>query len=271
MRSIPSTSASGRASNGRGRARTRDGAAQLSEARGADQLIYRACADVLALAAQLPVAPLPPSAAELRQQLIAALDKMVSRGRRAELPDQDLAEARYALVALLDEQVLRASWPGRAEWMSRPLQFELYQDNNAGEDFFVRLGALLRSGNRPLAVQVYYLCLALGFEGMYAQNGDRRSLAKFVHAARQQLAAVLPATDRSSPHGLPLRRTSTTTQSGSSWLWLLGGTLLVALTIATSAWSVERSLRAAVSEISAAAPRNPVSESPAQVSPDRRR
>ena len=266
---MPSTSASGRASNGRSGAQTR--AEQLSETRAAHQLVYRACSDVLALAAQLPAVPLPPSPAELRQQLIAALDKMVSRGRRAGLPDQDLAEARYALVALLDEQVLRASWSGRAEWMSRPLQFELYQDNNAGEDFFVRLGALLRSGNRPLAVQIYYLCLALGFEGMYAQNGDRRSLAKFAHAARQQLAPLLPATDRSSPHGLPVRRTSASKQSGGTWLWLLGGTLLVALTIATSAWSVERSLRATVSEISAGAPHPPLSGSPAQLAPGRAR
>jgi type IV/VI secretion system ImpK/VasF family protein len=262
MRSTPSTSASRCTSNRRRGTRARDDAAQPSEPRGADLLLYRACADVLALAAQLPAAPLPPSPAELRQQLVAALDKMVSRGRRAELPDRDLAEARYALVAFLDEQVLRASWQGRTEWMNRPLQFELYQDNNAGEDFFVRLSALLRGGDRPLAVQVYYLCLALGFEGMYAQNGDRQSLAKFVHAARRQLAAVLPATDCSSPHGVPARRTTSRTQGGSSWFWLLGGTLLVALTIATSAWSVERSLRAALSGLS---------ESPAQLSPGRTR
>ena len=224
--------------------------------------MYRACADILALATQLPVAPLPSSPTELRQQLVAALDKMMSRGRRAELPDLELAEARYALVAFLDEQVLRTSWPGRTEWMNRPLQFELYQDNNAGEDFFVRLGALLRSGDRPLAVQVYYLSLALGFEGMYAQNGDRRSLEKFVQAARRQLASVLPPTDRSSPHGVPVRQTSSIARGGSTWFWLVGGILLVASTIATSAWSVERSLRAALSELS---------ESPAPLSPGRTR
>jgi type VI secretion system protein ImpK len=244
--------------------RPRGTAARHEAPRATDQLMYRACVDVLALAAQLPVVPLPASPAELRQQLVAALDKMVSRGRRAELPDRDLAEARYALVALLDEQVLRASWSGRSEWMSRPLQFELYRDNNAGEDFFVRLGALLRSGDRAPAVQVYYLCLALGFEGIYAQNGDRRSLAKFVHAARQQLAAVLPATDLLSPHGLPARAASASTRSGSPWLWLLAGTLLVALTITTSAWSVGRSLRAAITEISAGAARGPSSPPPVQ-------
>lgn len=216
--------------------------------------MYRACADVLAVAAQLPAAPLP-SPAELRQQLTAALDKMISRGRRAELPDADLAEARYALVGLLDEQVLRATWSGRAEWMSRPLQLELYRDNNAGEDFFVRLSALLRSGDRPLAVQVYYLCLALGFQGMYEQTGDRKSLARFSNAARHQLAGVLPPIDSLSPRGTLQRRANATGRRPGSVLWLLGGgLLLVLLTIALSGWWVERALAAAAAEISRASP-----------------
>lgn len=212
--------------------------------------MYRACADVLATAAQLPVTALP-SPPELRQQLTAALDKLVSRGRRAELPDADLAEARYALVALLDEQVLRATWTGRAEWMSRPLQLELYRDNNAGEEFFVRLSAVLRSGDRPLSVQVYYLCLALGFQGMYGQNGDRRSLAKFTSAARHQLSGVLPPTDSLSPHGAPRRRAHPAHHNPTLALWLAGaGLLLILLTITLSGWFVERALRAALAEIS---------------------
>jgi type IV/VI secretion system ImpK/VasF family protein len=216
--------------------------------------MYRACADVLALAAQLPAAQLP-GPAELRQQLTAALDKMVSRGRRAALPDADLAEARYALVGLLDEQVLRATWSGRAEWMSHPLQLELYRDNNAGEDFFVRLSALLRSGDRPLVVQVYYLCLALGFQGMYEQTGDRRSLARFRNAARHQLARVLPPTDSLSPHGTPQRRSNAMGRKPGSVLWLLGGgLLLILLTLALAGWFVECALGAAVAEIAPASP-----------------
>ena len=215
--------------------------------------MYRACADVLALATQLPVAHLT-SAAELRQQLTAALDKMVSRGRRARLPDADLAEARYALVALLDEQVLRASWAGRSEWMQRPLQFDLYQDNNAGEDFFVRLGALLRSGDHPLAVQVYYLCLALGFRGIYEQSGDRKALAKFASAARQHLSGTLPSAANLSPHALALRPALVARPGPAALGWGLGAVLLITLTIAISAWSVERALRSAIAEVSETSP-----------------
>ena len=226
------------------------GERSLQAVRGADLLMYRACADVLSLAARVPTSPSLPSPTELRQQLIAALDKMLSRGRRAELPDADLAEARYALVALLDEQVLRAPWSGRAEWMTRPLQFDLYQDNNAGEDFFVRFAALLRSGDRPLALQVYYLCLALGFEGMYAGDGERRTRERFLHAAWQQLACFLPPTDRLSPHGLPARGGRASSRARRPWPWLLSGAALLAVAIVMPAWSVQRALRAAVSELS---------------------
>jgi type VI secretion system protein ImpK len=226
--------------------------------RGTHQLMYRACADVLATAAQLPGAAHLPGPPELRQQLTAALDKMVSRGRRAELPDADLAEARYALVALLDEQVLRAAWSGRSEWMTRPLQLDLYRDNNAGEDFFVRLSALLRSGDRPLAVQVYYLCLALGFQGMYAQTGDHKALAKFTSAARHQLSGVLPPTDSLSPNGTPQGRAHATRRHPGAVLWLLGGgLLLVLLTLTLCGWFVESAIRAAVIEISETSPALP--------------
>lgn len=226
-------------------------AAPREESRGLHQLMYRACADVLALAAQLPVSSQLPAPAELRQQLTAAVDKMVSRGRRAEIPDADLAEARYAIVALLDEQVLKASWSGRTEWMNRPLQFELYRDNNAGEDFFVRLSALLRSGGRPLAIQVYYLCLALGFQGMYEQSRDTKALGKFVHAARHQLSAVLPPADNLSPHATPQRLSRAAGhRQGFIWWALAGGLLLVASAILIGGWSVERELRSAVTEIS---------------------
>src|SRR5512146_2480098 len=102
MRSTRSTSAERHGKERRPAAETRDASTPpRGSARSLHQLMYRACADVLATAAQLPISAQLPGPTELRQQLTAALDKMVSRGRRAAIPDADLAEARYALVALL--------------------------------------------------------------------------------------------------------------------------------------------------------------------------
>lgn len=168
-----------------------------------NERLYQVCADVLVTAVQLTSDSSLVGSGDLRQRLVGALDRMVSDGRRMQLADNDLAEARYALCAFIDEQIMRSDWAGRAEWMSRPLQLELYRENTAGENFFVRLRALLRSGDRPVAVEVYYLCLVLGFQGAYRDGGEPQALEKFTRAAREQLRKVLPDPSKVSPHAKP--------------------------------------------------------------------
>jgi type VI secretion system protein ImpK len=164
--------------------------------------IYRVCADSLRFALRLPTATDLPTAPELRQRAVAALDGVVTQGRAAGLPEADLAEARYALVAFIDEQVLKSTWSGRAEWMSQPLQLIFYREYTAGENFFVRLRSLLQSGSRPFALEVYYLCLALGFRGAYGVSGDVSVVNGFVEAARRELMKRLPATTQLGPNAL---------------------------------------------------------------------
>ncbi len=65
--------------------------------------IYWSCADVLILASQLASANHLPAPADLRQRIIDVLDRMVGTARSAGIPEPDIAEARYALVALIDE------------------------------------------------------------------------------------------------------------------------------------------------------------------------
>jgi type VI secretion system protein ImpK len=148
---------------------------------------YWSCAEILLLATQLPSAQLP-SARELRQQIVALLDRMVASARSAGMADADIAEARYAIVAFVDEQILKSNWPARSEWMNEPLQLQLYGEYKAGEKFFSRMKALLRAGNRPLALEVYYLCLSLGFRGTYGGTGESAALAQLAESAREQLS-----------------------------------------------------------------------------------
>lgn len=168
-----------------------------------NERLYQVCADVLVTAVQLTQASSVAASGDLRQRLIGALERMVNDGRRMGIADADLAEARYALVAFIDEQVMRSDWAGRAEWMARPLQLELYRENTAGENFFVRLRALLRAGDRPIAVEIYYLCLVLGFQGAYRDGGEPQALEKFIRAARDNLRKVLPDPNKVSPHAKP--------------------------------------------------------------------
>jgi type VI secretion system protein ImpK len=204
-----------------------------------NERFYQVCAESLVTAVQLTSGAPLPTTQELRQRLIGSLDRMVSDGRRLGVADGDLAEARYALVAFIDEQILQSDWAGRAEWMSRPLQLELYRENTAGENFFARLKSLLRSGDRPVAVEAYYLCLVLGFSGAYRDAGDTVALDKFTRAARDQLRKALPAADKISPHAKPQ---GTTVAVRTGWEPLLGivlgGLLLIVLVLSGLGWAV---------------------------------
>jgi len=162
--------------------------------------IYRCCAETLSFAMRLPTAMDLPGAAELRARATGMLDAMVSQGRAANLPDVELAEARYALVAFIDEQVLKSTWPGRTEWMNQPLQLISYREYTAGENFFVRLRSLIQSGSRPLALEIYYLCLALGFRGAYGVSGETSAITSYVEASRRELGKRLPSTAQFGPH-----------------------------------------------------------------------
>lgn len=167
---------------------------------------YRVCSDLLLLAVKFPLAPSLPPASELRERLVAALDALVGKGRAAGLTDADIAEIRYALVAFIDAQLLKANWPGRAEWMKLPLEVEIYQRFSAGEDFFKRMSSLLREGNRLDALSIYAFCLLLGFRGKYAAVPDHSEPTRMLEDAKQQLSRALPRADRVAPHAEPGQR-----------------------------------------------------------------
>jgi type VI secretion system protein ImpK len=221
-----------------------------------NERLYQVCANVLVTAAQLTIDSSLSAAPDLRQRLIGALDRMVSDGRRIGLADADLAEARYALVAFIDEQIMRSDWAGRAEWMARPLQLELYHENTAGENFFVRLRSLLRAGDRPVAVEVYYLCLVLGFQGAYRDGGEPQALEKFTRAARDQLRKVLPDAAKISPHAKPKGSTrSVKTGYGPLLVVAAGSALLILIVLVGLGWSASSERDALVEQLGQGEPR----------------
>ena len=195
------------------------------------EAIFWACADVLILGAQLPRAANLPPPAELRQRILTALDAMVGKGRASGLPDAELVEARYALVAFIDEQILKSNWPGRAEWMGQPLQLQLYGEYTAGENFFNRLRALLQQGGTALALEIYYLCLALGFRGSYGNSADQRPLMQFSDAARQRVTKGLPSAAKLGPHSEPRERVGAARSSNAPLIGLIVGCIFVGLLV----------------------------------------
>jgi len=83
--------------------------------------------------------------------------------------------ALYALVAFVDEAVLNSSQPMFREWSRQPLQEEIFGDHMAGETFFRTLDELQAqpdSGELADLLEVYHLCLLLGFRGRMGVGGE---------------------------------------------------------------------------------------------------
>lgn len=111
----------------------------------------------------------PADPAVLRRALGAWLDGVQAEGLRLGFDPEDLRLASFAFVALADEVVLGTPGPLREAWARRPLQLERHDEPLAGERFFEHLERLREQGARRLAVlEVFRMCLLLGFQGRYA-------------------------------------------------------------------------------------------------------
>jgi type VI secretion system protein ImpK len=83
----------------------------------------------------------------------------------------DIRDTHFAVVALLDSVVLHSNDPVRTEWERKTLQEELFGQTDAGMVFFEKLQRFRTQQDSPrLAdiLEVYLLCLLLGFEGRYS-------------------------------------------------------------------------------------------------------
>ncbi len=95
-------------------------------------------------------------------------------GRDAGYDDEFVRLSIYAAVAFLDESVLNSPRPMFRDWPGRPLQEEVFGDHMAGETFYRYLDDLLtRQDSEELAdcLEVFQLCLLLGFRGRYGGGG----------------------------------------------------------------------------------------------------
>jgi type VI secretion system protein ImpK len=104
-------------------------------------------------------------------RLIAASQAAAERG---EVNRDDYDMARFAVVAWIDETLMNSAWACRDQWKLDLLQRVFYQTTDAGEIFFERLNTV---GLHQREVrEVYYLCLAMGFQGRYCRPGDEALL-----------------------------------------------------------------------------------------------
>src|SRR5687768_15098200 len=78
----------------------------------------------------------------LHHRLCGYIDALIQRGRERGLSPDDLGDVVYALVALADEVALSVAGAVPQFWMSNLLQLRYFNENLAGENFYLRLETL---------------------------------------------------------------------------------------------------------------------------------
>lgn len=111
-----------------------------------------------------------PGFEQVKADVQRLLSETQARASRASISSEDYEAARFALVAWVDETVMNSAWAHRDKWKHDLMQRRYYQTADAGEIFFDRLNAI-GLHQRELR-EVYYLCLAMGFQGRYCHEGD---------------------------------------------------------------------------------------------------
>lgn len=111
-----------------------------------------------------------PAYDEVRDEIRRLLSESGAHPSAAHFPPEAYDEARFAVCAWIDEEILASSWTERSQWLRDQLQRLHYNTTDAGEEFFRRLGRLAPDDREVR--EVYYLCLALGFTGRYCHPGD---------------------------------------------------------------------------------------------------
>ncbi len=95
--------------------------------------------------------------------------------KKLDVSPEDVYAAKYAFCASVDEIILRSSFGIRDAWERRPLQLTMFGDQLAGENFFKQLEDLRVRGNAHIqALEVFHMCLLLGFQGKYALEGPEK-------------------------------------------------------------------------------------------------
>lgn len=74
--------------------------------------------------------------------------------------------AKYALVSWIDEMLVETSWEGRDWWGNNVLEIELFNSRECNEKFFVKARQASTITGRD-ALEVFYVCVILGFRGLY--------------------------------------------------------------------------------------------------------
>ncbi|VVQ22447.1 hypothetical protein PS938_05224 [Pseudomonas fluorescens] len=177
--------------------------------------------------------------------------------RSADYSVEQVKDTQYALCAFLDESVLRPLEPGveanplRSQFELQPLQFRYFGVHLAGEGFFEKIDALRGDVKHNLDVlEVYHLCLALGFEGKFSL-GQKDQLRYLANTLGQDIARFRKTPKAHSPDwALPDQVSQMLRHEVPLWLYLALIALVCTGVYLTLDWLLGKDLAALSEQIS---------------------
>lgn len=115
---------------------------------------------------------------DLRPKVASLLEDFERRAERYRFSHKIIQVSKFALASFVDETVLTNNFPLRDEWEKYPLQLEYFGEQLAGNKFFDKLQAMIKQIEATQdAVEIYYVCMLLGFKGRYAIYEQDKLLA----------------------------------------------------------------------------------------------
>ena len=209
----------------------------LSKTMGGSRDVSTLCTDLFLIIIRMREAEDLGDPSALRKLITYYIGLFEKNCKAIGMAEDSILEAKYAMVALIDETVLSVPGACRDYWISMPMQLDYFGDNLAGHEFFEKLQKmLLQPENKKDVLEVYFLCLSLGFEGKYRLfNPEERvtimdDLGRKIRRTRIRVSAEL------SPHGK--RAGSSSAMKSKTFffpLWMSGA---IAAAVLCVGWTV---------------------------------
>lgn len=140
---------------------------------------------------------------DLRPKIASMLTDFENRAERYRYSSKIIQVSKFALAAFVDETVLSNKFNLKEEWEKNPLQLEYFGEHLAGNKFFEKLAAMIKQVDVTAdAVEIYYVCMLLGFKGRYAVYEKERLLQIMQETANALVKAGKIRPVELSPHWL---------------------------------------------------------------------
>lgn len=106
-----------------------------------------------------------------------AIKGLISQGEAKVGTTAEWMAAKYALAAWIDELLIFATWPGHIWWSENTLEWSFFQSNDRATQFYEVNKEATKCTDKD-AAEVFYLCVVLGFRGLYRAAEQDSSVAE---------------------------------------------------------------------------------------------